>query len=372
MRSTDLGPAIAHRLRRPSTWGAALLFGGAWLGVRALLGQPMERLAVGEVLVPLVLLAGVLVLGPIPWQWTGDDRPMAPFARGLLQALAGNALWLWLGLLGLGQVLHPLEPRRTNLMTQPPRRPPPGRQGPPPNLEARPEEVPHPLAVTLMNLPLAMLLGWFLADRERAESAARRLQHLADAARASALQAQLNPHVLFNALSGLSELVHEDPDAAEEALIELSALMRRLLQHQGRQLAPLREERELARSYLTLQKIRLGALLAVEWDWTEGTDALAAPPLLLLPLVENALKHGIAPHPSGGRLRISSRREGDLLRLRVANTGAAQSTAGGHGLGHGNLRERLALLDPRAAFRFGREGEWTVAEVILPVGGPTS
>lgn len=219
----------------------------------------------------------------------------------------------------------------------------------------------------LMNLPLVLLMGWFLADRERTESSEKTFQRLADEARASALQAQMNPHVLFNALSGLSELVHEDPDAAEEALLELSQMLRLLLHHVSRPLMTLKEERDLIKSYLTVEQIRLGNLLTVTWQWPEWVDPLRYPPLLLMPLVENAIKHGVAQSTLGGQLRIGAEREGDQLLLRVANTGYEQSKTSGHGMGHRNLEERLAILHPRAAFHLSREGQWTIAELRLPL-----
>ncbi|MBK8726061.1 MAG: histidine kinase [Holophagaceae bacterium] len=348
MRSPDILNAVLHRLQRRSTWVAALLFGSAWLGMRAIMGLPFEGFGLGETVVPLVLLLGTLLLGPVPWQWTGDAASLTPFLRGLLQAIPWNAAWIVLGLALLSGLGVPVGPRG-NLLSSPP---PPRREGPPPprprdgerppppewgrldpaapgrpggperdRLEPTgPSEAtarrtrplaPGPLNVGLTNLPLVMLLGWFLADRERSATSERAFQRLAEEARSAALQAQMHPHALFNALSGLSELVHEDPDAAEEALLELSRMMRLLLHQTNHQLLPLRDERELIRSYLTLEKIRLGALLAVQWEWPEGVDGLAFPPLLLMPLVENAIKHGISQHPQGGQLSIQALREED-------------------------------------------------------------
>ena len=384
MRSPEVLHAVLHRLQRRSTWVAALLFGTAWMGMRAALGVPFEGFGLAETVIPLALLVGTLLVGPVPWQWTGDDAPLAPFLRGLAQALPWNAAWIFLGLallLGLGV---PVGPRAGLLAAPGPMQgepPPPRPEGPEADRPPFPEEArpprprrerprparrPGPFTVGLVNLPLVLLLGWFLADRERTESSERRFQRLAEEARNASLQAQLHPHVLFNALSGLTELVHEDPDAAEEALLELSRMLRLLLGQANHPLLPLREERELIRSYLTLEKIRLGAQLRVVWEWPEAVDSLRFPPLLLLPLVENAIKHGIAQQPGGGELRITALRRDRELHLRVANPGPAASQAQGHGLGHGNLRERLAILKPPGRFRLSREGDLTVAELWLP------
>ena len=135
-----------------------------------------------------------------------------------------------------------------------------------------------------LNFPLALVLGWFLAAKERAEASGRELKALADQARAQALQAQLSPHVLFNVLSGLTELVHEDEDAdaAEEALVGLTELYRRLTTHGSAIAVPLQDERDLVEQYLELEEIRLGERLAQEWEWPRlggwpGPAAAAAP-----------------------------------------------------------------------------------------------
>ncbi len=394
MRSPDLVNAVLHRLQRRSTWVAALLFGAAWLGMRAVMGVPFQGFGLGETVIPLALLIGTLLLGPLPWQWTGDEAPMAPFLRGLLQAIPWNAVWILLSLALLAGLGVPVGPRSGLLSAPAPPQdeapPPPGPPGPrewdrPPRPEwdrprpmrARPQgpraqgqgqgQGPGPLAVGLTNLPLVLLLGWFLADRERSESSERKFQRLAEAARATSLQAQMHPHVLFNALSGLTELVHEDPDAAEEALLELTRMLRLLLHQSNQPLLPLRDERELIRSYLTLEKIRLGAQLTVAWEWPDWVDGLRYPPLLLMPLVENAIKHGIAQNPQGGDLRIAATRQAGQLHVSVSNTGPIDSKAQGHGMGHRNLEERLAMLHPRGRFRIARQADRTVAELWLPL-----
>ena len=216
----------------------------------------------------------------------------------------------------------------------------------------------------LLNLPFAMVLGWFLADKERAESTEAELLERARQAQVKALQAQLHPHALYNILGGLAELVHEDPDAAEEAIVGLVEMLRMLTRQSGASELPLSQERALLKHYLGIEGIRLGARLQLKWDWPEWADAVKLPPLLLLPLVENAIKHGIAAHPEGGTLRIGVSRSSRDLIFRVANTGQALKPGEAEGTGLHHLRERLALtpsLD--ASLELHSEDGWTLAEL---------
>ncbi len=216
----------------------------------------------------------------------------------------------------------------------------------------------------LLNLPFAMVLGWFLADKERAESTEAELLERARQSQLLALQAQLHPHALYNTLGGLAELVHEDPDAAEEAIVGLVEMLRMLTRQSGASELPLGQERALLKHYLGIEEIRLGARLQVQWDWPDWADALKLPPLLLLPLVENAIKHGIAPHPEGGTLRIGVSRTTRDLVFRVANTGQPFQPGQAEGTGLHHLRERLALT-PRldASLELRAEDSWTLAEL---------
>jgi sensor histidine kinase YesM len=160
------------------------------------------------------------------------------------------------------------------------------------------------LVLAMANLCFGMLLGWVLAEKERAEAGESAAVRSAEEARAHALQSRMNPHVLFNAISGLAELVREEPEAAERALLNLSGLLRNLLDYGTRLSAPLSLERTMLEQYLSLEQIRLGKRLQIEWAWDVSLEGHELPPLLVQPLVENALKHGIAPHRPGGQLRI--------------------------------------------------------------------
>lgn len=176
----------------------------------------------------------------------------------------------------------------------------------------------------------------------------------------------MNPHVLFNSLSGLAELARENGVAAEEALVGLAELLRRLLDHSAKPRVSLDEERSLVEGFLTLERFRLGDRLAVRWDWDARFEDAEVPPLLLQPLVENALKHGIVPCREGGELEIGLCGETGQLRLWVANTGVALNPAEGLGTGLTNLRQRLALMDDcKSRLDLRSEGGRTVAELIL-------
>jgi hypothetical protein len=347
------------------TWGAVLAFGLLWSLTRWGFGTPLSHWR--EFVFPFLLPFAYLALSPVPWQWTGDNRPLSGSLRGLLQAVPWNLVWI----VGLSLALgvnrggdgpgghHGQGPRVASSMGG-------GRRMEPP--EPPPSRFFHPRFVALVvgNLSFSLLLGWILADKERAEQKESDAVRAAAAAQARALQSQMNPHVLFNAIGGLTELVREDPTAAEEALVSLAGLLRGLLENGSRAQAPLASERTLIEQYLDLEHIRLGARLRVAWDWASELEGLELPPLLLQPLVENAIKHGIAPHRGGGDLRIFLQPEGERLRLGVANTGQPLEEGSVEGVGLRNLRERLVLLGERPeALRLRREGSWTVAELVL-------
>lgn len=368
MRASAVLQATWQRTRRPRTWGAALLFGLVWNLARLVMGWPEPGLV--EVLAPGGWATLFLVLAPVPWQWSGDGAPMAGTLRGSVQALPWMVGLTLAMLLLIGAAVIPQ---------------PPGR-GRGPGASAAERGVPrrgaamglhreanrwvpiHPRfwALGVAHLSFGLLLGWILADRERAESQAASARRAAAEAQARALQGQMNPHVLFNAISGLTELVREDPAAAEAALVNLSDLLRLLLEHASRLRAPLGDERRLVDCHMALERLRLGRRLRENWDWPGGLDALEVPPLLVQPLVENALKHGVSAAVGGGDLSVAVSREGDRLRIRVANTGPAPAVAEGQGIGLRNLRERLGLQGVRpATLELRREGEWTVAELTL-------
>jgi two-component sensor histidine kinase len=169
-------------------------------------------------------------------------------------------------------------------------------------------------------------------------------------ARLRALRNQLQPHFLFNALNGIATLVRRDPPAAHEMLTSLSELLRLTLSQCERQEISLREEIDFLDRYLEIQRMRFGDRLAVRKEIDPATLDCAVPPLVLQPLVENAIRHGIEPLGSPGCVRIEARREADELVLLVEDDGVgmepleAGRPVNGHGVGLASIRERLVSL----------------------------
>lgn len=162
-------------------------------------------------------------------------------------------------------------------------------------------------------------------------------------ARLSELQARIRPHFLFNTLNSAIALVREDPRRAEAVLEDLSDLFRHALAEQGESVT-LAEEVLLARRYLDIEQVRFGDRLMVEWaiDPTAGTARV--PPLLLQPLVENAIQHGVEPSATGAEVRVSTQRRGGTVVVKVTNTVPAGQGQPGHGVAQANVRDRLHLL----------------------------
>ncbi len=211
--------------------------------------------------------------------------------------------------------------------------------------------------------PAMMIVGGLVAARAHSEELRVASEAEALVAKNRLLQGQVHPHVLFNALNGLAELVHKDPKAAEDAIRHLSDLLRRLLRASEHLSLPLWEERKIVADYLALEAIRLGDRLRIRWEWDEALDDIEVPPLLLQPLVENAIKHGIAPSIPGGEVVIRARSEGGMIRLEVWNSGAPFRERGGAGgIGIRNLRSRLTLhFGSAAELQLGPSDQGTLA-----------
>lgn len=181
------------------------------------------------------------------------------------------------------------------------------------------------------------LLAWFEL-RARAQSPA-----LAEA-RLLALTARIRPHFLFNALNGILGVIRSDPRRAETALEELADLFR-VLMRENAELVPLSEEIAVARQYLSLERLRLGDRIQVDWDMTACPPDPLVLPLMLQPLLENAVYHGIEPATEAGDIRIRFERRGDRLRLELSNPMlSADRHAQGNHMALANIRERLLLF----------------------------
>ncbi|MBG9390012.1 sensor histidine kinase [Caenimonas aquaedulcis] len=171
------------------------------------------------------------------------------------------------------------------------------------------------------------------------------------AARLAELQARIRPHFLFNTLNGAIALVREDPARAEALLEDLSELFRHALVEPG-EFVTLAEEVALARRYLDIEQVRFGDRLQLEWSLDPAAGHARVPPLVLQPLVENAVKHGVEPSAAGAQIKVSTQRRGGTVVIKVTNTVPAGQGLRGHGVAQANVRERLRLLhDVEGQFR---------------------
>jgi len=206
-------------------------------------------------------------------------------------------------------------------------------------------------------------------ERERALAA----EGLAHEARLQALRYQINPHFLFNTLNAISTLVveHKNRDA-ERMIARLSDFLRLTLECDGTAEVPLAEEIAFVRQYLDIQQIRFGDRLVVTDDVDAEALSARVPPLILQPLVENAVRHAVMPREAGGRLSLEARRVDDRLHLRVADDGpgppGADELAQSNGVGLANVQQRLeALYGNDHRFRLDRaDGGGCVVSIALP------
>jgi two-component system, LytTR family, sensor kinase len=208
------------------------------------------------------------------------------------------------------------------------------------------------------NFDFSMMTYWFLVglshavnyrreSAQRAVTAAHLEARLAEAS-LQALQRQLHPHFLFNTLHTISALIDLDARAADAMLARLSDLLRLTLQRIGTQQLQLKEELDFIEKYLEIEHTRFGDRLRVVFDIDPAVLDASVPSLVLQPLVENALRHGIAPKVSGGRVDIIARRDGEHLSLVVRDDGygvpSDELEALNEGVGVSNTRSRLTLL----------------------------
>jgi sensor histidine kinase YesM len=218
---------------------------------------------------------------------------------------------------------------------------------------------------------IGVIYAWeYHAESRRRELEAARLDGALRTAELENLRSQLQPHFLFNALQSISTLIHRDPAAADRMLTDLSELLRGSLAHAARQEVPLRDELAFLQRYLDVMRVRLGDRLAVSLDVPDALLDALVPSLLLQPLVENAIRHGIADRAEGGRVTIAARGDGDRLVLEIADDGPGMSApATGGGIGLSNTRERLGRLYGPAASLATRStaGRGTTVTLTVPL-----
>jgi len=179
--------------------------------------------------------------------------------------------------------------------------------------------------------------------RERELRASELEKHLAQA-KLQALQMQLNPHFLFNTLHSISSLMHKDVEAADRMIARLSDLLRAALEGAGTQQVTLRQELDLLQLYLAIEQVRFGSRLTVKMNIAPDTLGAQVPNLILQPLVENAIRHGIEPRARLGCIELQAHRQDGALALVVSDDGA--------GLGeNGRIKEGVGLSNTRARLR---------------------
>jgi signal transduction histidine kinase len=174
------------------------------------------------------------------------------------------------------------------------------------------------------------------------------------------LQAQIEPHFLFNTLSNVLSLIDGDPPRAKRMLLDLTSYLRASLRRTRATSVTVGEELDLVRAYLGIQAVRMGARLRWEITCPDDLRELTLPPLLLQPLVENSLKHGLEPRPQGGAVSVRAAREGEALVLEVRDDGLGLDPHRPAGVGLGNVRKRVEAVTA---------GQGTLTLLPRPEGG---
>lgn len=223
------------------------------------------------------------------------------------------------------------------------------------------------LLIYLAVLAAGFAREFFLRDQRRQRQAVHLQAQLAEA-RLDALRMQINPHFLFNTLHAVSALVERDPGGVRRMISRLSELLRHTIDSRATDEVPLREELAFLRRYIDIMEIRFQGRLHVETTVAEDTLDALVPNLILQPIVENALEHGVNRAAGDGRITIGARRDGDRLVLSVRDNGPGLAEENESGVGLANTRARLEQLYGARAMLALRnaEGGGTLAEITLP------
>ena len=232
------------------------------------------------------------------------------------------------------------------------------------------------MGVSSLVISTIMAAIFFARERQaRAEAAlalergrTERIERDAVLANLRALQAQIEPHFLFNTLANVESLVDSDPAAAKRMLQSFNRFLRASLAATRTESTTLGADAELIAAYLDVLQVRMGKRLAWRIDVPSDLAAYNLPPMLLQPVVENAIHHGLEPKIEGGEVALSARREGSHVRIDVADTGMGFAPTTRGGLGLANLRDRLrALYGERAELSIGENRPaGTVVTIALP------
>jgi two-component system, LytTR family, sensor kinase len=246
---------------------------------------------------------------------------------------------------------------------------------------------PGPGRHTLFNAEIDFLREVCLATGRRLEAIDREKETIEQARRETqlvkqlveaelrALRAQINPHFLFNSLNSVAALIAVDPRAAEEMIVRLAKIFRHVLTYHDRPFSPIREEVSFLETYLEIEKVRFGDRLRVNFDIQESVAQLSVPTLILQPLVENSIKHGLGPKVGENQLTIRARQQSDYLELTVEDNGVGAdvlmkpSGNKSTGLGLRNVEERLQTVY-RGSARFffeSRPRTGSRARILIPI-----
>jgi LytS/YehU family sensor histidine kinase len=250
----------------------------------------------------------------------------------------------------------------------PPGEPPPDAQ--PPRNAATPDwffryRLPRHLPILFVVFAMSHALFFYKRGQEREKQTLELTAGLAQA-RLDALKMQIQPHFLFNALNSIAALVHKDANAADEMIGALSEFLRCTLTSSARHEVPLLEELEFVRRYLAIELVRFGDRLQCTQDAPPETFGALVPMLILQPLVENAVRHGLSAVSGPARLTIRARRENGTLRLTVSDNGPGPGEKPEEGVGLANTRARLRELHGDAARVEIRTADGFTVELTLP------
>ena len=342
--------------------GRLLLYLLAWSPLALLLAYLMVMmgglgwLEAATVSLPLALFYALLCL--TPWYMClalplGSVQTIKIVGQHLAAAIVAGLIWIVLAK-GLGLVLGHYLFARLNERLSP--------------------QLPPLFGIGVLLYLLSVALHYVLFSLESSKEAETREQEALTLARESelkALKAQINPHFLFNSLNSISALATVDGKRARDMCIKLSDFLRTTLKLGEMQRITLADELALARAYLEVEQVRFGARLRVEMDADAGCAQCVVPSLVLQPLVENAVKHGIAGLVDGGTIRLRAHCSDGRLQLKIENQFDPDSPASSrHGLGLRNVRDRLrAIYENTARLDTTATSDRFVVELELPCAG---